>query len=284
MKPPARRELGRRAARALNRTLGFAHRQLERASRLLPEIALALLDDPAIEHDGLLGNYGPKTPYVTAAHQSLGLYPFEVRALEAYFPRPPARLLLPGAGAGRELFALRESGYEVDAFDAAPPLVEAACARGGPNVVRLCDVSTWSRATLATALPPRCNGVFSGWGLWTHLVRRDERLEALAAFRRVCPTGPVLLSFWRREKVFNVEEDPSPQDSDARWMRALRFLRRELHDDARPEPGTMWRAGMFAHLVSERELAEEAAETGYRVACYERDASRFPNAVLVPGA
>ena len=273
----------RRAARALNRALGFTHRQLDRASRLLPELALALFDDPAIEHDGLLGNYGPKTPYVTAANQSIGLYPFEARALEAFFPLPPARLLLPGAGAGRELFALRELGYDVDAFDAAPSLVEAACARGGPNAVRLCDVSTWSEETLRAATPQRYDGVFSGWGLWTHLVHRVERLEALAAFRRVCPTGPVLLSFWRREQVFNVEEDAPLQDSDARWMRALRLLRGRLHRDARPEPGTMWRAGMFAHLVSERELVEEAAETGYRVAHYERDASRFPSAVLVPG-
>jgi hypothetical protein len=268
----------------MNRALGFTHRQVERVSRLLPEIALALVDDPAVERDGTANHYGPDTVYVTRQHQSLGLYPFEARAISAFFPRPPARLLLPGAGAGRELFALRDAGYDVDAFDASPPFVEAACARGGPGAVRLCDVASWCAETLRNSEPPRYDGVVAGWNLWTHLVRRAERREALDAFRRVCPTGPVLLSFWRREHVFDPDEQKlCLEEPEARWMVPLRFVRERLHRASRAESGTNWRRGMFFHLVSEQELVAEAAETGYRVAYYERDGSRFPNAVLVPG-
>jgi hypothetical protein len=39
---------------------------------------------------------------------------------------------------------------------------------------------------------------------------------------------------------------------------------------------------MFAHLVSEVELVEEGALAGYVTAHFERDTTRFPNAVLTP--
>jgi hypothetical protein len=131
------------------------------------------------------------------------------------------------------------------------------------------------------------DGVFTGWGLWTHLVSRDARLSALRAFREVCPRGPVLLSFWRRERVFDeTERWEAPEESsplEARVLAVTRgLLRSRLLRLPPVEPGTVWRAGLFAHCVSEKELQEEAAACAYRLVHVERDGSRYPNAVLVP--
>jgi hypothetical protein len=272
----------RRAAVLANRALGFAHRQVGRIDRLMPELALTFFGDAEVERDGLLSNYGARTAYVSEANQALGLYPFEARAIEAYFPKPPAKILLPGAGAGREAFALRSAGYEVDAFDASPALVDAACARGGAGAVRLSELERWIDEGTENGQP--FDAIFTGWALWTHLVHRKDRLAALAGFRRVCPKGPVLLSFWRREKVFDLEETGIDKGASSRLQRLLQRARTLVKRDieAEGEEGTVWRGGMFAHLVSEHEIVEECDGAGYRVAHYERDGSRFPNAVLIP--
>ncbi|HVY48099.1 MAG TPA: class I SAM-dependent methyltransferase [Minicystis sp.] len=266
-----------RTKRALNRALAFAHRQLERGARVVPEIALALLDDPDVVEDGIVRHYGPATQYVDAAHQRLGLYPFERRAVTEHFPPPPARLLVPGAGAGREMIALRALGYEAEGFDASPALVASAARALGPEAVRLETLQAWARDVTRRGVGEPYAGIVTGWTLWTHLVRSADRLAALEAFRVACPAGPVLLSFWPRGRAFDLEEGAVRPRPDARWLRVIRALRR-----APPEPGTAWTDGMFAHLVGEEELTTEAAAAGYRVVWFERDVARFPNAVLLP--
>src|SRR5512142_2340602 len=46
-----------------------------------------------------------------------GLFGWEKEAIARFFPAAPARVLVGGAGGGREVFALAEMGYEVVAFE-----------------------------------------------------------------------------------------------------------------------------------------------------------------------
>jgi hypothetical protein len=124
--------------------------------------------------------------------------------------------------------------------------------------------------------------VFTGWTLWSHVVRRADRAAALGAFRRAAPGAPVLLSFWRRARAFDPEEAADAPDPERRWQRLVRSVARRLRRGAVLEVGTIWSEGMFMHLVSERELTDEANSSGFAVAHYERDGSRFPHAVLIP--
>lgn len=281
-----------RPARTLHRALASAHRGVLRLDRALAELAVAV-HTPALERAAIEAHYAAAPIYRDLAHQRSGLYPFEARALDAYFPSPPARLLVHGAGAGREVLALLERGYDVDAFEPVPGLVaalrRALAARSpgaAPGVSLDCEgLEPWAATPVGSY-----NGVIVGWGAWTHLLRRDARLAVLRAFRRVCPRGPVLLSFWRSEPVFDAEERGAgaplvdPAAPIARFQALTRSLLRERILRLPPvEPGTVWRAGLFVHCVSEAELRDEAAACGYRVAHHERDGSRYPNAVLVPG-
>jgi len=85
---------------------------------------------PGFERASQDAHYAQFRVYTTPEDQRSGLYPFERRGL-AFFPPPPARLLLHGAGAGRELFALLAMGYTVDAYEPVASFVNAASARSG---------------------------------------------------------------------------------------------------------------------------------------------------------
>lgn len=284
-----------------HRGLAAAHRGVLRLDRLLAEIAVALAP-PGLDRAAAADHYRATSIYARPDHRSAGLYPFEERALSAFFPPPPARLFLPGAGGGRELLALVDRGYAVDALEPVPALADAARralngldARGPRGLGTAARTSSVRRASLeewVEAPVGSYDGIFTGWGLWSHLVERAARLRALRAFRAACPRGPVLLSFWRRERVFDPEErwgregepvadDPSPLA--ARVQAVTRgFLRARVLRLPPVEPGTVWRAGLFVHAASEAELRDEASACGYRLAHYERDGSRYPSAVLVP--
>lgn len=281
------------SARALHRILASAHRRLLRLDRVIAELAVAL-HTPALERAAVEAHYAAAPIYRDPAHLRAGLFPFEARALAASFPPPPGRLLVHGAGAGREVLALLDRGYDVDAFEPVAALVAAlrrALAERPPHASPGASVDVEGLESWAVMPVGSYDGIVTGWGAWTHLLRRDARLTVLRAFRRVCPRGPVLLSFWRREPVFDPEERgaDAPREEDlsplaARFQALTRGLLRERLLGLPPvEPGTAWRAGLFVHCVSEAELREEAAACGYRVAHYERDGSRYPNAVLVPG-
>lgn len=281
----------RGSLRVLHRGLARAHRAALRLERLIAECAVALTA-PDLARAANEAYYSATSTYTGREAQRAGLYPFEERALAAWFPQPPARLFQPGAGGGRELLALLDRGYEVDALEPSPALAEAMRralterGRGAEASIRRATLEEWAEAPVG-----HYDGIFAGWGMWSHILCREDRLAALRAFREVCPRGPVLLSFWRRERVFDpeervaapdLEEDRSPLERRAqRFTRG--FVRRRLLGLPPVEPGTVWRAGLFVHCVSEAELAEEAAAAGYRLAHYERDGSRYPNAVLIPG-
>lgn len=125
--------------------------------------------------------------------------------------------------------------------------------------------------------------------MWAHLIEQQERLAVLRAFRSVCPEGPVLLSFFRGDRLFSETEESSPLDPlHPQWQgRLLRLTRHGIRERLLRLPpierGTGWHDGHFYHLTEERELKQEASEAGYDLAYWEKDALIYPHAVLIPG-
>jgi hypothetical protein len=213
-------------------------------------------------------SYGPR-----GAHFEAGLFPWEERALAvASFP-PGARLLLGGAGGGRELAALTARGFEVIAFEPSD-LVDAAAELAAPNarVVRA------SYAELVRAIEARegplaphvdgIEGVVLGWGSLMHVTSDASRERLLRALRTCCPSGAVIASFWT----------PS---ADAKRLR--RHIRRGLATfGARAEDGVRFapHAGFYRPLDRD-DLEGLARSTGYAIALY--DERECGHAVLRPG-
>jgi len=268
----------------LNRLVEGVDRMLTRAQRIVRELPLVFYDPRAAQLATF--DYFERMPrYRDPLDQRAGLYPFEARALKEFFPTAPARVLAHGVGGGRELLVLVEAGYQVEAYEPAAKLALASAELlAGRVTVGELGLQAWAQARTGT----RFDAVFTGWSVWGYLVQQSDRLAVLRAFRRVCPEGPVLLSFFREEAFYDLgERAVEPRPLHPAWIDRLeRLARTQLRErwlSAPPlERGTVWRNGLYLHLTEEWELREEAALAGYRVAHYEQSPLRCSNAVLIP--
>jgi len=130
------------------------------------------------------------------------LRPWELDFIRA-LPPPPARILLGGAGTGREASALSARGYQVVAFDPARSLVEtmSAIAAGNQNVVPLvggyCDLPVLRRLdgdAVDLAREHRFAAAYAGWASFSHLRTDSECVLALTRLSTLVD-GPLLLSY-----------------------------------------------------------------------------------------
>ena len=112
----------RRVSAWLARGVHFSNivdRTSRRFDRLRSALLVAFASDSFLDEYNAL-TYGLENSYrADSAAFRRGLFDWEERAVERFFPRPPARVLVGGAGGGREAFALHEKGYTVVAFDPA---------------------------------------------------------------------------------------------------------------------------------------------------------------------
>ena len=271
-----------RAADALMPVADFARRALNEIPIVLyrPDLHVATND----------AYYNREPAYSDDAYQRSGLFDFERDAIDRYLPAPPARVLVHGAGGGRETLALAARGYAVDAFEPVPAMIARANAllAGAAARVEQATVQEWSAGVSESR--EAYDAIVTGWAMWMHILHHDERIAALRAFRRACPAGPLLLSFlrvhpWTDATAPSPPPPPVHPAPHGRMERVTRgIVRRRLLRLPPIERGTDWIAGSYIHRVSEAELREEAALTGWRIAYYERDADVYGHAVLVPDA
>ena len=212
-------------ARAVRLThlVDLAYRRFDRARSIL---VLSLASDRLLEkyNDLTYSATGSYRPESTAFRR--GLFDWEAEAVSRHFPSAPARLLVGGAGGGREAFALLEKGYEVVAFDPAEPLVRGMAAspeaRGGK--LRVYCGSYESLPLLSTAAPgghgldlrqePQFDAAIVGWSSFSHLRSDRERVETLRHFGAVT-RGPILVSYFGDPAQV---ETPPPTGRLSRWV------------------------------------------------------------------
>ena len=214
-----------------------------------------------------------------------GLFDWERALIEMPpFPRT-GRLLVGGAGGGREAVALRDRGYEVVAFEPVAALVRAGvpavAERPGALLIRasyddLVRAARGEPSPLAPALAAAgVDGVVLGWGSLGHVTEEEDRVALLRAVRAIAPAAPVILSFTDALA-------PDPRGSrTAALRRGLRRLFAALGAPARYRPGdrfTPW--GGFS-----RDSDAAAIETLARSAAYDVVfiASNPGRAMLTPG-
>lgn len=212
-----------------------------------------------------------------------GLFPWE-RALWAN-PLVPkgGRVLLAAAGGGRELRALCQSGYEVEAFEPNPLLFEGARATSegfskasvlAGTYADLVSAVEQRQGPLAPLAERRFDWVLFGWGSFTHVTEPAQQLQVLRAALALAPSGPLVLSFFLRKGA----EVPS---RSLRLREAVRSVFRSLGAArARPTGLGYEYGGGFVYHFTEQELERLAQQAGYRVALF--DDTAFPHAVLLP--
>jgi hypothetical protein len=185
------------------------------------------------------------------------LFRWERDVVTRWFPPAPARVVIGGAGGGREAFALAAQGYRIVAFEpsvalarslagAAPAGVETYLGRY-ERLPIVEGIATGERVNLRDG-PPFGAAVF-GWTSYSHLRAEAQRVRALQEVAALCE-GPVLISFYP----------------------ARHQPRRELFSVA---------VG-FYHLCDEAEIRQTAAAAGVNVLelSMEDMDGRWPYAVL----
>ena len=256
----------------------YAARSLERVvRRLMAGVRRRVTPELAAELTAAA--YARKAFYAERWHQDLGLFDFEAWALADHFPAPPASVLVVGCGAGRELLALRARGYRCAGLEPDRRLLEAARARLGEDVVLVQASAQELAADLALGgsldAVDAVDAVIVGWAVWGHVLRREERVQALEALRARCPGGPVLLSWPHAPRrglrgtaattgaIARPPDRPAPDD----WARRL-----VVSDD-----------GAFSVRLDGDDVREEARAAGYaRVDYRGPDDAGYPCAVLLP--
>jgi SAM-dependent methyltransferase len=227
---------------------------------------LGLLDSGAA-CQATLDYYARSCRYSDESHNCSGLLSWESQALERHFPRQ-GRVLVLGAGGGREVIALAAKGFEVEGFECCPPLAERAN--------RLLDkTGIGSRVVvIAPNEVPSVHGFDAavvGWGAYMHVPGQTRRIRFLRALRAALePGGPLLLSFFARRGTGR---------SDLWAARLANSLRTVLgHGDDPVEVGDRLQ-GSFDHYFTEDEIREEMEASGFRLAHYSD--AEYPHAVGV---
>jgi hypothetical protein len=130
------------------------------------------------------------------------MFPWELTWFKAVLPLPPGRVLVGGAGQGREVLALRGLGYDVDAFEPAPhslPQLRAAVAAGRALTGSYNDLVLAHQgqpSLLGVLAAQRYDAILLGWTSLSHLPDVRERHSLFAACHALCPRGPILASFF----------------------------------------------------------------------------------------
>lgn len=186
------------------------------------------------------------------------LFNWEAELVDRVLPKPPHRILVGGAGGGREAFELVARGYEVTAFEPsavlARSMAEKARAQEAPvevllgryeDLPRLQDFAF--RQPVDLSARPRYGAALLGWSSYSHIRRREGRIATLRRFAAVTD-GPVVASFFLRPASTRRRMHPIARLSIARGWRSE-------GDSFTPHIG-------YFHLSSADELAGEVADAG----------------------
>lgn len=125
--------------------------------------------------------------------QTAELHGWERAWFAEALPPPPATILVGGAGSGREVAALVQRGYTVDAFEPAESL-QPALQRAG---AQRCWVAGYRDLLHGVAgLTGPYDALLFGWGSLHHILDVSARAEIWRAAHQLAPRGPLLASFW----------------------------------------------------------------------------------------
>jgi hypothetical protein len=255
----------------------FIDRSYRAIDGLRSALVVALASDAVLARFNCLAYGGDEAYHPASSAFRASLFSWEENVISTYFRPPPARLLIGGAGGGREVLALASMGYEVVAFE--PSAALAAAMAGtvakGSNV-RVYRASYEDLPSLYPARPEEPSGSLEtelefdvgilGWGSYSHIRNEQQRIRTLSLFARYV-RGPILVSFYQ----FGGKTPPK------RVERMSRLLKIGSGDRFSVYIG-------FTHDVIAAELATAAERSGLSIVHLNEESTltNWPHAVLCP--
>jgi hypothetical protein len=197
--------------------------------------------------------YRKRENYRSEEHNRRGLFPWEAEAVREHFA-DARRLLVVGAGGGREVVALAGMGYDVLGFECNSALVDAAQhILAGVRLPGSASIELLDRDQLPEP-GDSLDGAIVGWSTYMLIPGRDRRVDFLRGLRtRLVDDGPLLISFFTRPA------NTARLRGIVRIANSIRRLRRgtpvEMGDELAPN---------FVHRFTLEEVEQELAEAGFR--------------------
>lgn len=268
--------LTRFAARLL-RSTHYIDRTYQRFDRLRSMLVLAMASDRFIETYSKLAYDASPTFRAGSPTFRPGLFAWEERAVGQFFPPPPGRVLVGGAGGGREPFAFVERGYSVVAFDPAPALaasMQDAAGNFPPGRLQAycasyADLPVMPRTPTRDPFDLRTVASFDaavfGWSSFSHICDDDSRVSALSRVAALT-RGPILVSYFSQQQ--------------STYAPPRRGFMSSLRRRASRRGASMFTTGVgYARLLTVQELAAMASRAGLHVVHTDSE-SEWPHAIL----
>jgi hypothetical protein len=216
-----------------------------------------------------LATYGREDRYVKGApFFERGFFPWEAAVLARLALPRGARVLVGGAGGGRELRALGREGFLVTAFEPCAPLAEAASSlardTSGAHVYRGSYDDLPAAVRGEGPLGPLLGGgpyalVLLGWRSLSHVLESPARAALFAALAHIAPTAPVVASF--------MPAAPTPA-AGARTRALRRAFAAIGAPGRRPPRGEFFSNAGFAIALDRGDLERESSPA-YELAHYD---------------
>lgn len=209
--------------------------------------------------DITLGTYEGASGFETAAHNLSGLLQWEEAAVSAHFTGC-GRILVAGAGAGREVIALARCGFDVVGFDATKDLVDAGSAHLAS--IGLSATILHAEAGDTPSGIGQFDGLMIGRGAYHHIPGASGRVNFLrTCTRHLRENAPVLIGDFLLR---------SPTQKGARRAStiaaAINRMRRSTFSIA---PGDILHSGFFHRFLPE-EIRDEMNRAGLELVQFER--------------
>ena len=195
-----------------------------------------------------------------------GLAEWESDAIERHFP-PGSSVLVPSAGAGRELIGLNDLGFRATGFDPSLALVQI-----GENLLTQHGSTISLLLSPPDRIPDGLDGPFDailfGWGGYIHIQSRATRVALISDLRMLVDTDtPMIISFFLR----------SPDDRMFAATRKIATTIRRVRRSHEPVELGDTVAGTFDHFFTWDEIESELHDGGFAVV--ETSTTPYPHLV-----
>lgn len=199
--------------------------------------------------------YANTAKYTDGSYNRSGLWAWESDMVTRFFGGCQ-RLLIVGAGGGREVLALTQLGFEARGLECNHKLVEAAnlllAEENLPPTVQYAPPNTCRNLGISY------DGLVVGWGAYMLIQGRAQRVALLRSMRaQTLPDTPILISFFSRPPGARRFRIIAAVGNVLRQL--LGRERLELGDDLEPE---------YVHYFTHEEIAIELEEGGFRLVFY----------------
>ena len=238
---------------AIARLLAAVHRGVTRVNRLPLAIAGGLLT-PRDRQAWQQRQWNADADcYAEAERVGFGLTRWEREIFDRWFPGS-GRVVVAGCGAGREMIALAEMGYEVSGFD----LISAAVKHANQNLV---ERGVPGRVVTADAADYPFDGgpyagIFFSWYVYSYVCPRAQRIVVLNRLRNALrDDGCVAL-------VLASPRGPRRGPT----LRVAQAVARFTRNPVLPEEGDWLDPGLqWIHVTTREEMEQEARDAGLKL-------------------